>query len=191
MSTLTGDVADLSMLAEQSVAVTSLIVGGVLSILLAIYGRRDDSYWDEIGTFFAFVIGIAMLAIAVAAISQETLGWFSVVLMILLASGLFLKPLKDIPMAAIAGVICASAAAIAGWLFLPETILGYEKWVVVAVLFFVVGAFVHITLHLAGSALLMSAKVVSWKPVMIIVALLSIAEGATIALLDQSLFSLL
>lgn len=184
-------VADLSMLADQSVAVTSLIVGGGLSILLAIYGRRDDSYWDEIGTFFAFVIGIAMLAIAVASISQKTLGWFSIVLMILLASGLFLKPLKDIPLAAIAGVVCASAVAIACWFFLPDTVLGYEKWLVVTVLFFVVGAFVHITLHLAGSALLMSAKVVSWKPVMILVALLSVAEGAAIALLDESLFSLL
>jgi len=179
------------MLADQSVAVTSLIVGGVLSILLAIYGRRDDSHLDELGTFFAFVIGIGMLAIAVTAISQETLGWPSVVLMVLLASGLFLKPLKGIPLAAIAGVVCASAAAVAGWLFLPDTVLGYEKWVLVVMIFFVVGAFVHITLYFAASALLIPAKVISWKPVMIVLALLSIVEGAAIILLDNSLFSFL
>ena len=60
---------DLSFLAEEPLPAAALIIGGLLSIAIALYGHRDDSHWDEVGTFFGFILGAVMFVMVIAAVA--------------------------------------------------------------------------------------------------------------------------
>jgi hypothetical protein len=184
-------VVDLSFLASDPYPQTSLVVGGLLAVFLAVYGRRDDSHIDELGTVIAFVLGIGMLVMAVVILLEEALGWFSVITMVLLASCLFLRPLKDIPWAGIFGLLAGAGAAYLASTLIQGELFGIEEWMVLVGVFFVVGAIVHIMTHFLEDLLAISTMVLSWKVSMVIVGLVAIAEGIFLFLEDESIISLL
>lgn len=167
-----------------------LIVGGLLAIFVAAYGRRDDSHIDELGTFFAFILGAGMLAMAAIVAMEGSLGWFSLLVIILLAVTLFLKPMKEIPWAGIVGMIAGAVAVFFADSFLSETVFGVDKWIVLVVIFIVVGAIVHMLFHFIEDVLTIARMVLDWGPVMILVGLVAIAEGVLI-LMDRSIITLL
>ena len=171
---------DLSVLANEPYPALALIVGGLLSIFVAIYGRRDDSHLDELGTLFAFVLGIVMGIMAYFVATEETVNWFTLVVIIVVAATLFLKPMKQLPWAGIVGIIAGSAAAYGAYLFLPETVFGVERWIVLVIIFFIVGAIVHVLFHFAEDVLTIARMVLDWKPVMVLVGLVAIVEGVLV-----------
>jgi hypothetical protein len=184
-------VADISSLAADPYPAASLIVGGLLALFLAVYGRRDDSHVDEVGTALAFMLGIFMLVMALVVIVEEALGWFSLSVLVLLAACLFLKPLKEIPWSGVFGVAAGAAAAYFASTVIKGEVLGLEEWMVLMVVFFVVGAIVHLLTHFIEDVLAISTMVLSWKASMIVVGIVAIAEG-TVLLLDKgSLLSFL
>lgn len=181
---------DLAFLADEPVPAAALVVGGLLSLFIAIYGRRDDSHLDELGTFLAFILGGAMLVMAYAVWSEDALGWFSLALIIVVALTLFLKPLKEIPWSALLGVIAGALAAYGASLLLPSEVFGYDEWVFLLVIFLVVGAIVHAIFHFLEDMLTIATLVVGWKPTMVVVGIVAVVEGALI-LMDSSLSTLL
>ncbi|HIH01744.1 TPA: hypothetical protein HA259_06700 [Thermoplasmata archaeon] len=181
---------DLSFLAADPYPQLSLIIGGLLAVFLALYGRRDDSYIDELGTVVAFALGIGMLVMAVVILLEETLGWFSVVVMVLLSSCLFMKPFKDVPWAAVFGLLAGAAAAYLLSTLIQGEVFGIEEWKILVVVFFVVGAIVHLLTHFLEDLLTISTMVLSWKASTVIVGLLAIAEGVLLYLEDRSIIGL-
>jgi len=181
-------VADLSLLANDPYPALALIVGGLLSVFVAIYGRRDDSHLDELGTFFAFVLGIVMGIMAFFVATEETVNWFTLSVMIVLAVTLFLKPMKELPWAGIVGLVAGAAAVYGASLFLPATVFGVEQWIILVVIFFIVGTIVHVLFHFMEDVLTIARMVLDWKPVMVLVGLVAIAEGVMLYL-DSSLIS--
>ena len=179
---------DLSLLADEPVPAIALVVGGLLSMAVAAYGHREDSHWDEVGTFVGFIIGAAMFLVAFFAGTEHTVDWFSLVLIILLAITLFLKPMREIPWAGVLGVIVGAAVAVALSFLLPSTVLGIDEWIVLVIVFFIVGAIVHGLLHFLEDVLTIATMVLDWKPTMIIIGLVAIAEGALL-LMDSSIIS--
>ena len=179
---------DLTLLADEPVPAIALIVGGLLSMAVAVYGHRDDSHWDEVGTFIGFIIGTAMFVVAFFVATEKTVGWFTLVLIILLATTLFLKPMREIPWAGVLGVVVGAAAAIAASFLLPSTVFGVDEWIILVVIFLIVGAVVHTLLHFLEDVLTIATMVLDWKPTMIIVGLVAIAEGALL-LMDRSIIS--
>ena len=186
MQDLPDVVVDLSVLANEPYPAAALMVGGLLSIFIALYGHRDDSYLDEVGTIFAFILGAAMFVMIYVVATEEVVRTFTLIVMVILALTLFLKPLKEIPWAGIVGAIAGGAAAFAASLVLPSTLFGIDEWIVLLVIFFVVGGIVDMLLHFMEDMLTIATMVVSWKPVMVLVGLVSIAEGAML-LMDSSL----
>lgn len=180
---------DLAFLADDPVPAAALIVGGFLSLFIAVYGRRDDSYLDEIGTFLAFVLGGAMLVMAYAVWSEDTLGWSSLALIIVLALTLFLKPLKEIPWSGLVGAIAGGLAAYGASLVLPSEVFGVQEWIVLLIVFFVVGAIVHAIFHFIEDMLTVATLVVGWTPTMVVVGLVAVAEGVLL-LTGRSISSL-
>lgn len=170
-------VVDLSVLAAEPYPALALVVGGLLSIFVAVYGRREDSHLDELGTFFAFVLGIAMGVMVFFAATEGSVSGFTLAVMIVLATTLFLKPMKEIPWAGVVGLVAGSAAAYGAYLFLPEVVFGIERWIVLVVVFFVVGAIVHVLFHFLEDVLTIARMVLDWKPVMVLVGIVAIAEG--------------
>jgi hypothetical protein len=183
-------VVDLSVLASEPYPSVVLIVGGLLAIFVAAYGRRDDSHIDELGTFFAFILGAGMLAMAAIVAMEGSLGWFSLLVIILLAVTLFLKPMKEIPWAGVVGMIAGAVAVFFADSFLSETVFGVDKWIVLVVIFIVVGAIFHMLFHFIEDVLTIARMVLDWGPVMILVGLVAIAEGVLI-LMDRSIITLL
>lgn len=165
------------------------MAGGLLALFLAVYGRRDDSYIDEIGTAAAFALGIFMLVMAAAIIMEEALGWFSIVLMLLLATCLFLKPMREIPWAGVFGLIAGAVATYFASTMIQDELFGIEEWKILVAVFFVVGAIVHLMTHFIEDLLTISTMVLSWRLSMALVGLAAIAEGIFLILLDESLVS--
>lgn len=181
-------VVSLSFLAEEPIPALALLVGGLLSIAIALYGHRDDSYWDEVGTIFAFVLGIGILVMAFVVGTEHVVNWLTLVIIVVLAVTLFLKPLREIPWAAVIGMIVGAFAAYLASQFLPATVFGIDQWIVLVVIFLIVGAIVHGIFHFLEDVLTIAGKVLDWKPVMVLIGLVSIAEGILL-LLDRSILS--
>ena len=181
---------DLSFLAEDPIPSLALVVGGLLSIAIAIYGHREDSYWDEVGTFFAFILGAGMFVIAFVVWSEEVLDWLSLLIMVILGLTLFVKPLRQIPWAAVMGALVGGAAAAAASFVVPAEVFGVDEWVILVAVFLIVGAVTHFIFHFIEDLLAIARMALDWKPTMVIVGLVAIAEGALI-LMDSSILSLL
>ena len=181
---------DLSFLAADSYPELSLVIGGVLAVFVAIYGRRDDSYIDEVGTFFAFILGIFLVVMAIVVLMEEALGWFSVVVMLLLAACLFLKPLKQVPWAGVFGIVAGAVAAYLASTVIQGELFGVEEWKVLVAVFFVVGAVVHLMTHFIEDVLTISTMVLSWKLSMVIVGALAIVEGILLFVEGRSIVGL-
>jgi hypothetical protein len=183
-------VADLSFLTAEPYPQLALVVGGLLAVFLALYGRRDDSYVDEVGTAMAFALGICMLVMAIVILLEEALGWFSVVVMMLLAACLFLKPLKEVPWAGVFGLVAGAGAAYLASTVIEGELFGVEEWKVLVAVFFIVGVVVHLITHFLEDLLAISTMVLSWKVSMVVVGLVALAEGALLFLQDKSIVSL-
>lgn len=179
---------DLAFLADDPVPSLALIVGGLLSIAIAIYGHREDSYWDEVGTIFAFLLGSVMFVIAFVAWSEDAVNWLTLLITVILALTLFLKPMREIPWAAVMGALVGGAVAGVSSFVLPSEVFGIEEWIILVVIFLIVGSITHVFFHFIEDLLAIARMVLDWKPTMIIVGLVSIAEGILI-LMDQSILS--
>jgi len=182
-------VVDLSVIADEPYPALALIVGGLLSIFVAIYGRRDDSYLDEVGTFFAFIIGIVMAVMAFFVATEETVEWFTLVIIAVLAVTLFLKPMKELPWAGVAGFVAGAAAAFAASTVLPSTVFDIDEWIILVVIFFIVGTIVHVLFHFMEDVLTIARMVLNWRPAMVLVGLVALAEGVLLYVEDKSLIS--
>jgi len=182
-------VVDLAFLAEDPVPELALVVGGLLSIAIALYGHREDSYWDEVGTFFAFILGVVMFLMTYVLAVESAVGWFTLVVIVILALTLFLKPLRGIPWAGVVGALVGGAAAAAASFVLPSEVFGIDEWIVLVVIFLIVGTIVHVVFHFLEDVLTIARMVLDWKPTMIIVGLVAIAEGVLL-FLDSSIISL-
>ncbi len=169
---------DLSVLAEDPFPAIALVGGGLLSCFIAFYGKRDDSHLDELATYAGFIIGVVMAVMAVFVAIRETVGWFSLVMLILLAVTLFLKPMKEIPWAGIAGLIAGSFAAYGASIILPASLVtGENRWIALAVVFFVVGLIVHLFFHFVEDLLKITRMILDWRPIMVIVGIVALIEG--------------
>ncbi len=161
-----------------------------MSMAVAVYGHRDDSHWDEVGTFFGFILGAAMFVMAFVVGTEGVVDWFTLAVMVVLALTLFLKPMREIPWAGLLGAVIGAVAALAASLFLPSTIFGIDEWIILLVIFFVVGVIVHGLLHFLEDVLTIATMVLDWKPTMVIVGIVAMAEGALV-LMDKSIISFL
>jgi hypothetical protein len=170
-------VVDLSFLTAEPVPAIALIAGGVLSIAVAVYGHRDDSHWDELGTIFAFILGIAMLVMAYALWSEEAVGSFTLGVIIVLALTLFLKPLRQIPWGGLLGAVAGGVAALFASFYLPSKVFGVDEWIVLVIIFLVIGAIVHTIFHFLEDLLAIASMVLEWKPVMVVIGLVALVEG--------------
>ena len=182
---------DLSTLAAEPYPGISLVVGGTIAVLVAVIGRRDDSFLDEAGTVVAFILGIAVAIVCAIVVIENTLELFSKAILALLAMCLFMKPLRGIPWSVIFGLAAGTAAAYVASALLPPEVLGVEEWKLVLLVFFVVGGIVWLMTRIVEGLLSVSSTVVSWRPSIIVIGAVAIAEGASLLIEGASLASLL
>ncbi len=161
----------------------------MIAVFIAVYGKRDDTHIDELATYSGFVLGSVMIVMAIFVAYYETVNWFSLVMLILVALTLALRPLKDVPLAAIIGLIAGAVATFAASVFLSSPVLGVEEWKILVIIFAVVSFIVWLVFRFVEDVLKLTRMILNWKPIMVAVGLIATVEGVLV-LLDSSLVGL-
>jgi len=189
---------DLTLLVDYTPYI--LILGGVVaaSWLLEKLARpapvvgEPVSWLVKLTSLFGFFIGILLLVTAAAVWSAEA--WDSGTRYLLIVTGLalFLKPLKDIPWAALIGLVVGGLCAGSVYFFypLPETVNGISSTWIYLLIFFIPALFVYMILKFVEDVLRLIGMILAFKPVAAALGLICIAQGI-LMLLDKSLFTII
>jgi len=114
-------------------------------------------------------------------------------LLIVTGLALFLKPLKDIPWAALIGLVVGGLCA--GFVYLvyplPETVYGISSTWIYLVIFFIPALFVYMFLKFVEDVLRLIGTILAFKPVAIALGLICITQGILLKFFEQSLFDIL
>jgi hypothetical protein len=179
-----------------------LILGGVLSIswfleklvrTVPVVGKPASTL-TKIVSFFGFFVGILLIVTGAAAWSIGTIqvDIYTRYLLIIAGLALFLRPIKDIPWAALLGLIVGGLSSGLVYFFfpLPETVIGISSnWVYLAI-FLVPAVLIYMVFKFIEDLLKFIGIILGSKPVTLIVGLICIAQGVLL-LLGMNLFTIL
>jgi hypothetical protein len=139
-----------------------------------------------------FFVGILMLITALSVWSASAWDTGTRYLLVITGLALFLKPLRDVPWAALVGLIVGGACvSIVFLLFpLPETVLGVSSTWVYLLIFFVPALLAYMAAKFVEDLFKLVGTILASKPVSIILGLICLVQGILL-LLDTSLFLIL
>jgi hypothetical protein len=179
-----------------------LILGGVVAISwfleklvrpVPVVGK-PVSILTKIVSFFGFFMGILLIVTAAAAwsIGTSQVNTYTRYLLIIAGLALFLRPIKDIPWAALLGLIVGGLSVGIVYFFfpLPETVVGISSTYVYLAIFLIPAVLVYMVFKFVEDLLKLIGMVLGSKPVTFIVGLVCIVQGVLL-LLDMNLFALL
>lgn len=178
-----------------------LIVGGVVAISwfieklvrpVPVVGK-PASILIKIVSFFGFFVGMLLIVTAgVTWSTQAQVDHYTLYLLIIAGLALFLRPIKDIPWAALLGLIIGGLAVGIVYFFfpLPETIFGLAStWIYLAI-FLIPAVIIYMVFKFIEDLLKLIGMILGSKPVTFILGLVCIAQGVLL-LLNMDLFSIL
>lgn len=178
-----------------------LIVGGVVAISwfieklvrpVPVVGK-PASILIKIVSFFGFFVGMLLIVTAgVTWSTQAQVDPYTLYLLIIAGLALFLRPIKDIPWAALLGLIIGGLAVGIVYFFfpLPETIFGLAStWIYLAI-FLIPAVIIYMVFKFIEDLLKLIGMILGSKPVTFILGLVCIAQGVLL-LLNMDLFSIL
>ena len=155
---------------------------------------EPTSWFIKIMALFDFFVGVLLILTAAVAWSVEVpqVDAGTQYLLIIAGLALFLKPLKDIPWAALLGLIVGGLCAGLEFAFypLPETIGGISSTWIYLLIFFVPALIVYMVFKFIEDVLRLIAMILTFKPVTLILGLICVAQGILL-LLDMNLFTIL
>ncbi|MDH5419074.1 MAG: hypothetical protein OEX06_01940 [Candidatus Bathyarchaeota archaeon] len=191
---------DLTFLVDNAPYI--LILGGAIAISwllerlvkpVPVVGE-PTSWLMKIISLFGFFVGILLIVTAAVAWSMEVpqIDTGTQYLLIVAGLALFLKPLKDIPWAALLGLIVGGLCAGFVFLFypLPETVYGISSTWIYLLIFFIPALFVYMVFKFIEDVLRLIGSILTFKPVTLVLGLVCIAQGILL-LLNTSLFTTL
>lgn len=205
----------------QFAAFMVVILGFFWLIFAAYEANRRKSWrkltgvddWDfditkflKVLTFFGFAVGIISILVGAAglifdlppsiayvtATGNEGAHLATSLLLIILGILTFLKPLNDLPIASIAGLLISMAICVFLYLIIPEgaeEVIGNFinfKWILLIV-FLIVFAIVAVTVKFYTAGLMALSKIISWPVIAIIVGLFCLIQGFALLVLGTSI----
>jgi len=185
------DLINLTILADYAPYI--LILGGIIAASWLLERTVKPFSWIiKIASSFGFIIGILLLVTGAVVWSTKRWDVFTQYLLIATGLALVLKPIKDIPWAALIGLVIGGLCAGYVYLFfpLPETVFGISStWIYLAI-FFVPALLVYMLFKFIEDLLRLIGIILASKPVSILLGLICIVQGFLL-LLDKSLFTIL
>ena len=199
-----------------------LILLGVMWLVYALHeaNRRktwkkvlniDD--WDfditlflKVLTSLGFIVGIFSIlsgvselildeapSLAYASQTSNSRHLFTAVFLIVMGLLTFLKPLNDLPIPSIIGLLAASAITILLALFIPDkavTLIAeyVNPKIVLLVIFIITFAIVAAVAFIYTAGIMALSKIISWPPLAIIVSIFCFIQGFALLVLGTSLF---
>jgi len=185
------DLTNLTLLADYVPYI--LILGGIVAASWLIERTVKPLSWIvKIASLFGFIVGILLMITAAAVWSSPTLDVYTRYLLIATGLALILKPIKDIPWAALiallVGGVCAGYVYL--YLSLPETVFGISSTWIYLIIFFVPALLVYMLFKFIEDILRLIGTILASKPVATILGLACIIQGILL-LLDKSLFTII
>ena len=178
-----------------------LILGGVVAVSwfvekivgVMLDGERLMIWLLKGMSYFGFLVGILLMATAAVAWSQPV-GWDLGTKILLLVTGLalFLKPVKDFPVAALIALTvgCACAAYVILFVPMPETVLGISiRWVYLTI-FLIPALITYVLFKFVEDVLRLIRIILTFEPVALILGSVCIANGV-LMLFGTSLLAIL
>jgi hypothetical protein len=191
---------DLTFLVDYTSYI--LILGGIIAASwllerlvkpVPVVGEPASGFM-KITSLFGFFVGILLIVTAAVAWSVEApqVDTGTQYLLIVAGLALFLKPLKDIPWAALLGLVVGGLCVGFVFLFypLPEAVYGISSIWIYLLIFFVPALFVYIVFKFIEDVLKLIGMILTFKPVALAIGLVCIIQGILL-LLNTSLFTIL
>ncbi|MFQ6068222.1 MAG: hypothetical protein ACE5KD_01630 [Candidatus Bathyarchaeia archaeon] len=185
------DLTTLTMLADYVPYI--LILGGVSAASWLLERTPKPIGWIiKIVSFFGFIIGILLSITAAVVWSKPTLDMPTKYLLIVTGLALVLKPIKNIPWAALAALLVGGVCAGYVYLYfpLPQTVFGISSTWIYLILFFIPALLVYIAFKFVEDVIRLIGLIIASRPVAILLGLICIIQGILL-LLDKSLFTML
>jgi cbb3-type cytochrome oxidase subunit 3 len=128
-----------------------------------------------------------------AAITENGADHFTCIFLIVIGIAMLFKPVNDMPLASIMGLLAGSAAALALVLFVPDSAV---KWIAywinpklgLIIVFIIVTAIVAVTAKFYIGILQTISKFLSWPPIAFIIMVFSFVQGILLWGLGMSIF---
>ncbi len=126
-------------------------------------------------------------------LSQNHFDWLTSIALLVMGIAMFLKPLEDVPLASLIGMIAGAGVSFLLAMTIPqslvETLSPYVnmKWVLFGI-FAVVATIVGVALKFWVGSLETIAKVISWPPIALIAAAFCLTQGFMIWFTGNTLF---
>jgi hypothetical protein len=150
----------------------ALVLGGVLAIFTALYGKKEKSLLDEMLMIVGFFFGAFLVFLGIQAVlmTPRPIALAAIAVTLALGLSMFLKPLRKIPFSIIISLVSGGVVAY----FLIKLNLS-ATWVLVIAL--VVMAIVWIILRFLGIGVRIAEWILSARPIMLIVGVIGLVEG--------------
>ena len=191
---------DLTFLVDYTPYI--LILGGIIAVSwllerlvkpVPVVGEPTSGFMKII-SLFGFFVGILLIVTAAVAWSTKAAQVDTGTQYLLIVAGLalFLKPMKDIPWAALLGLAVGGLCAGFVYLFypLPETVYGISSTWVYLLIFFIPALLVYMVFKFVEDVLKLIGMILTFKPLTLALGLICIAQGILL-LLNKSLFAIL
>ncbi len=189
---------DITQLADYTPYI--LILGGIVEaswllgrlLRLSSSEEKSENGLEKVMAALGFFVGVVLLVTGVVAWWNAAWDLGTKALLLIAGLALFLKPLKDVPWAALValmvGALCAGAVYLL--LPLPETVLGVSSTWIYLVIFLVPALFAYLLFKFVEDLLKLIAMILSFKPVATVIGLTCVIQGILL-LLNSSLFTIL
>ncbi|TXT54152.1 MAG: conserved membrane protein of unknown function [Promethearchaeota archaeon] len=202
------------------VAALMVLLLAVIWLAYGLYeGRRRGSFkkrevedWDfkitrflQILTYSGFFVGIISIvtgtaglilnippSIAYREVTANSVNIFTSIFLIILGIFTFLKPINDLPIASVAGLLVATGVTILLVLVIPDSVVELignfvnPKWILLTI-FIIVSVIVGIIVKFYIGGLMALSKLISWPPIAIIVSIFCFIQAFALLLFGISL----
>jgi hypothetical protein len=153
----------------------ALVLGGLLAVFTALYGKKEKSILDTLLMIVGFFFGafLVFLGIQAVVLTPRPVALAAIAITLALGLAMFLKPLRKIPFSMIVSLIAGGVVAY----FLIKLNLS-ATWVLIITL--VVMAIIWIMLKFLGIGVRIAEWILSARPIMFIVGIIGLIEGILI-----------
>jgi hypothetical protein len=153
----------------------ALVLGGLLAVFTALYGKKEKSILDTLLMIVGFFFGafLVFLGIEAAVLTPRPVASIAIAVTLALGFAMFLKPLRKIPFSMIVSLIAGGVVAY----FLIKLNLS-ATWVIIITL--VIMAIIWMILKFLGIGVRIAEWILSARPIMFIVGIIGLIEGILI-----------
>lgn len=184
---------DVAGIGSSEVVETTLAVFGLLALAIAVIGRNNETYLDEVLIAIGTIAGIFVLVVGVAASFWADIDYdiSTKVVLFLLGFGLFLKIVHEIKWASIFALLIGAGVGYAlFWASETFDLTEYITTTVVIIVALVIMLLVYLALKFFEDLISIAGHMLSFRPIMFIIGLVAIAE-AVLLFTDSSISALL